>query len=552
MSYATHTQRPLWLAMVLTLSALTLGLSACQGLICLADPEEEHLCEPSPNLVGRGFELIGPVKTSAGVAYRVPAADRITLLRTNGGNATVQHIPTPDNPSLMRVTPDGNTLLVLSPTAQRLVAINVQDSSRQVFDLGSPFTSLELSPDGRFAIAFAAGAGDGSAIVQNNNEMAVIDLSVEPGELNPQLLALRSLGSRPYAIEFAPPFTVQGQERRMALILSDNYVTLLELDGFDPENPNANEILIPFVQEGDARQLRTERVLWTDDDPGEDDDFFAFLLVAGSDDIISLNLLPGEAFDELNNRPRIKPSLNQLTGGRTPVSMDLFETSDGRKKLLSLNRTSRDLAVIDVATSDTTIIPLEAPVEQALVFQAINRDNDRQEPFALLYSANQALRTVLFVELETVEVRRTRAISPLNLDRNIASLTMTPDPTRALVVHEGLGAVSILNLERRFVTPLDLTSTVSDFDFDGDERLLTILNGLPFVAFIDLSNGHPTSVELDMAARSMAVIPETNTIVVDHGEELGGVTLLPLAEPTRENARILWGFGVDNLFDLKD
>ncbi len=537
----------LWLALLM----LT-GAAACQDVICLMDPDEEHLCEEPDDVIGQALEAIGPVATTTGVAYRVPAADRITLLKTAGGSAEVIHVEVPESPSLLQATPDKRRLLSLSPQAQALVAFTVQDpSDRQTFALGSSFTALSVSEDGQYAIAFAAGAGDGSAVVQNNNEMAIINLNEAPGVGNPQLIALRSFGSRPFAVTFAPPFTIRGEVRRMALILSENYVTLLEIDGFDPENPNANETVVHFVQNDDGRKLRPEQIIWTEDDPTVDDDVFAFLRTNADDDLIGLNLLPGEELDSFD-RPRVRPSLNQLTGGKSPAAIALFETRAGAKKLLSVNRGSRDLAIIDVATSDTTLVPLEEPVDQVLVYQAINRDTDQQESFALLYSANQVLRTVLFVELETVEVRRTRAIERLNLDRGITSLGLTPDPNRALIIHAGNSAFSILNLERRFVTPLDLTASISAVAFADDEHLLTVLNGQPFVSLIELSNGHPTSVRLDLPAQRMAVVPGTDTIVIDHGQPIGAVTLMPLSDMSRDAAQTLWGFGADDLFSVRD
>lgn len=551
---ATPTRRAARAGLALAIAALALGLGACQGIICLADPDKEHLCEEPLDVIGQDIEVFGPVRTVAGVAYRVPAADRVTLLRTKNGAADIVHIEVPDNPTILRATPDLKGLLALSPSARALTHINAEDpSDTTTWELGSPFTTLSVSEDGRYAVAFAAGVGDGSAVIQNNNELAVIDLAAAPSDTNPQLVALRSFGSRPTSVQFLPPLMVQGTERRMALILSTGYITLLELDGFDPENPNANETVAHFTQDTDNRSLTVRKVLLTETEPGVDieDDFFIFLLLNGSDDIISLNLLASGELDAFD-RPRIRPSLNQLTGGRGPVDLELFETRDGQRKLLAVNQGSRDLAVIDVATSDTTLIPLEEPVDQALVYSTINRDTDRQEPFALLFSANGALRTVLFVELEAVEAVRTRAIDRLNLDRAIAGLAVSPDPNRALILHAGLSAFSILNLERRFVTPLDLTSTISDFEFASEDTLLTVLTGQPFVSWIELSNGHPTSVRLDLPAAAMAVIPETNTVVVDHGESLGGVTLMPLAEPSRDSATVLWGFGADDLFNVRD
>lgn len=528
----------------------------------MADPNEEGVCAPPEGLEGQSLSLVGPVAWASedgqrgGVAYRSAAANRITLLDTDQGDAQVVHLDAPEAPILMRATPDRHKLLVLSAQEQVLRVLRPGEDGGEAEDyaLGSPFNALSVSEDGRFVIAHFAPGSSSDRVVSNNNEIAVIDLSAPPDTSNPQLLSLRSFGSRLTGIQFAPPFTLRGgEERRTALIFSDSYATLLELDGFDPANPNANETVIRFTQEGDNRSLQIRQVLWTDDDPNDETDFFAFLLTEGSDDILSLNLLPSDELDA-QGRAKIRPSLNQLTGGRRPVSIALFKTDENRRKLLAVNQSSRDLAVIDVATSDTTLVPLEVSVNQAIVYDAINRDTDEQEPYAVLYNTDGTVRSLLFVELETVEVRRTRAIRTLNLDRGIVGMTMTPDPggiPRALVLHTGLVGFSILNLERQFVTPLDVTSAVSSFAFADQETLLTSLQGQPWLSFIELNTGHPTSIKLDRPAYGLAVIPQTNTLVVDHGDELGSVTLLPLDDPRRDRAKSLRAFGADGLLGLE-
>jgi hypothetical protein len=235
------------------------------------------------------------------------------------------------------------------------------------------------------------------------------------------------------------------------------------------------------------------------------------------------------------------------------VDIDLFKTKDGKRKLLAVNQTSRDLAVIDVATSDTVLVPLEDAVTSVEVYEAINEDTEAQEPYALLYSTDGTLRSLLFVELETVEVRRTRAITRRNLERGVVGLQMTPDAQdlpRALLLHAGLSTFSILNLEGRFVTTLDVSSSVSSFAFVDEGELVTSLQGLPWVSFVELATGYPVPVRLDEPAESVTVIPETNTVVVDHGRSLGVVTLMPIDDKRREAARRLIGFGAEELLNL--
>jgi hypothetical protein len=531
----------------------SLWWGGCQELICLADPDEEHLCEAPGELVDESLALSGPVAWSGGAAWRSGTTSRVTLLRTSNASGEVEHVEVPEAPVLLQATPDRERLLVLSAKARTLRVLEPNNqNNHQDYLLGSPFNALSVSEDGAFGIAYYSQSGSSGQVVNNNNEIAVIDLGSPPGASNPQRLSLRSFGSRPSGVIFAPPFTLRGQERRVAMILASNYVTLLELDGFDPENPNRNERVVQFTRDDLGAALRVRQVVWTDDDPNDDADFFAFLLTDGSDDIISLNLLPGEELDA-EGRPRIQPSLNQLTGGRRPVDIDLFKTKDGKRKLLAVNQTSRDLAVIDVATSDTVLVPLEDAVTSVEVYEAINEDTEAQEPYALLYSTDGVLRSLLFVELETVEVRRTRAITRRNLERGVVGLQMTPDAEdlpRALLLHAGLSTFSILNLEGRFVTTLDVSSSVSSFAFVDEGELVTSLQGLPWVSFVELATGYPVPVRLDEPAESVTVIPETNTVLVDHGRSLGVVTLLPIDDKRREAARRLIGFGAEDLLNL--
>lgn len=535
----------------------------CQDIICLTDPDEEHLCEPQSDIRGQRVAAANPLGYTDGVAYTVAKAHNITLLETLHDTADIRQVPLPGEPTIVKVTPENpgpddiERIVALTPEAQRLTIFTADDpSQRNEYPLGSPFTAVDISDDGRFAIAWYRPGSSSNQIVRNNNEMAVVDLARAPCGAdegcapNPQLIPLRSLGSRPLDVEFAPSFELRSSERRLALILSEGYITLLELDGFDPEAPNQNETVVRFSRDNDVRNLTPQKIVWTDDDPANDDDVFAFVLVGGSDDIIGLNLLPGDELDALD-RPRISPSLNQLTAGRSPQDVEVYQDRDGSWKLLAVNG-GRSISVIDVATSDTVEIPLEESVNQIQLYNAVNRDTDRTEQYALLYSTT-GQRSLLFVELETVEVRRTRAIRPLHLDRGISELRMAETEAegvpRAVIVHSSAAALSILNLERRFVTPLDVTSSISDFTFADDQTLLTVLSGQPFVTFIDLQTGHPSFVELDLAAQSVEVIPATNTVLIDHGQRLGAVTVMRLDRPSRGEATTLFGFAAHELLE---
>jgi hypothetical protein len=558
-----NTQRVRLRTVALPVLALLLVTAAgCQGIICLADPDDEHLCEPQGDIRDDFLRASDAVQYDEGVAWRVEASHSINLLETLHDTGKLSRVELPGRPTLLLPSPDKTRLVALAPKAQSLTIFTPSDPSQRTdYDLGSPFTTVDLSEDGRFAIAWFEPGSTSDLIVRNNNEMAIVDLGRDACAAdddsctaNPQLIPLRSLGSRPFRVEFAPPFTLRSQERRLALIMSEGYVTLLELDGFDPEAPNLNEKVVRFAPGATDAPPVPVKVVWTDDDAADDDDFFAFVLTRGSNDIIGLNLLAGEDPDALD-RPRISPSLNQLTAGRGPVDIQVYRDRDQARKLLALNAGDRTLSVIDVATSDTVHVPLEEYGTKIQLYDAVNDDTDRVEQFALLYSDDSANRSLQFVELETVEVRRTRAIKTLHLDRGLTELRMTEaigDIPRAVLLHAGGSSLSILNLERRFVTPLDVSSSISDYTFADEQTLLTVLSGQPYITFIDMQTGHPSLVELDMAAASVRVVAATNSVIVDHGDQLGAVTILRLDRPSRDESTTVFGIAAHDLFELED
>jgi len=544
---------------LLAVLALALTATACQDLICLADPDEENLCKPPIDTLDENLAVSTPIRYASGVAYRVAAADRITLLHTNDGTAEVLHVTVPNNPTTLVARPsddparDRAELLVLSESDTSLTVIDTTTMKTRRYALGSPFPSMALSPDGRYAVLWYSPGSVSTSIVQNISEMAIIDLDAQPAaDTNPQVITLRTFDGRPQWISFAPAFTMRGQSRRVALVMSNNYANLIELDNPNPEDPAVNETVVHFIQSATVASLRPLEVVWTPD-PVEDDDMFAFILAEGSDDIISLNLLPAEELD-VQSRPVIRPSLNQLTAGSRPVATALYDLN-GVRKLISVNRGSRDIAVIDVATSDTAFVPYEGDFNDVIVFQAVNRDTGNEQPYAMLYNDQATSRTVTFVELATVESRGTRAMMPRVLPGAIQQLTLTQEggKPRAVVLHPDRRSFSILDLERQAVAPLEVAAPIVDYTLVEDgQMVLTAYQSSEYISLTDLKSAHSTAVRLDTEGRSIFYIQATNSIVVDHAYDLGYATVLPYSTPTRERANTLRGFAADGLLSITE
>lgn len=110
------------------------------------------------------------------------------------------------------------------------LAVVDADGDVRSYALGAnPFDSLAQSEDGRFAFLFKRAGAD--RLLDNPNEVAIVDLEQSPRERGAVTLrTLRSFGDSPLAVVFSPPMPIVGEERRLAVVLSQANVTLIDLD----------------------------------------------------------------------------------------------------------------------------------------------------------------------------------------------------------------------------------------------------------------------------------------------------------------------------------
>jgi hypothetical protein len=135
-------------------------------------------------------------------------------------------------------TPRGEALVLsrgargdlgVDPEPGSLTAIPSAGAARR-YALGSPFNALSQTDDGRYAMAYFRPQSASGRLLYNPNEVAVVDLDAPPSSTNPTPRTVRSFGGVPNSVVFSPGIEIGGVSRRFAVVLSDAYVTLLDLD----------------------------------------------------------------------------------------------------------------------------------------------------------------------------------------------------------------------------------------------------------------------------------------------------------------------------------
>jgi hypothetical protein len=417
------------------------------------------------------------------------------------------------------------------------LAVLASDGTLRRYPLGAnPFDSLSQSDDGRFAFLFKHDSAE--RLLDNPNEVAIVDLELSPEAAGAVTLrTLRSFGDSPLAVVFSPPMLIVGEERRLAVVLSETNVTLLDLDHLDRV-----ETTVQLSSPGGGA-VAPAQVLFNPDAPE------IYVRGAGSDDVFVFNLGERPPSDEVDATGEahndFRPSIDQLGIGGRPSDMALYPGGDGARLLVLAD--GQRAAVVSAATSQVTSVELPQPASRALLFAASSpRDREVAER-ALLY--REGGDAVMFLDLSDLETRGNRNLELLSLGRPIAKLVPMPAQQRVLVLHGDQG-VSLLDLEGRTISPITSSSLLTDALFDTERGQLWVAPaGQRFVGLLELSTGDTPEVLLDADVGQLVPMFEAGHVAVLHPSAVGHLTVLDADRPTRESARSLRGFLVADLLD---
>jgi hypothetical protein len=400
---------------------------------------------------------------------------------------------------------------------------------------GDPFDSLTQSGDGRYAFLFKKEGAD--RLLGNPNEVAIVDLDEADADLAVEQRTLRSFGDSPQAVIFSPTMNIVGQERRLAVVLSQANVTLIDLDHLDRV-----ETTVQLSSPGGGA-VAPAQVLFNPAAPE------IYVRGSGSDDVFVFNLAerpPSDEVEEGGEHNDFRPFIDQLGVGGRPSDMVLYTGADGDARLLVLANGSQ-AAVVTAGTSQVTSVELSEEASRALLFEGASPRDREVAQRALLYREEGT--AVTFLDLEDLEERGSRNLEVLPLDRPIDRLIPMPEEQRVLIIH-GDNGVSLVDLEGRTISPLTSSAELTDALFDATRGQLWVgPPGQPFVGLLELDTGETPEVLLDEDVDQLVPMFDAGHMVVLHRSTVGHLTVLDAARPTRESARSLRGFVVADLLD---
>jgi hypothetical protein len=514
---------------------------ASLALLAACEMPDGTVAPPSP---------LAPVELGDQLAL-IDRGSRTVSLLDAGGDLRPRQIQVEHDPVAATRRPGTQDLLVLSrgerggprvkPTSPVLTVIPRDEKTTVArLPLASRFDRLTASDDGRFVIAMFGTDVKNGDLLFNPNELAIIDLAAAAPVVTPR--TLRSFGTVPKGVVFSPPLPSEDGPLRLAVVLSDNNLTLVDL-----ERADRAEITIPLTLPDDRRLVQPQQVIFDDRDPT------IYVRAAQANDIYAIRLVPVPASERMGHP--FRPSLSQLAAGTAPSDMALFDAPDGRR-LLVTSAGSPEAFVIDVRTSRSTRLPLDAPAGRIQLFSAGAPGNPQVKPRALLMGAGN--NTLSFLDLDGLEELRTRNVEGRTMTGPAIKVVPFLDRGIVLLGHgDGGAGVSVVDLTRRTVAPINAAERLENIVVGQPaDRLWIAPQASQRLAFLRLDGLASGEVRLDASVASVHALaprPDGRSFVaVVHPDPGGDVTVLDAANPDRATARRVHGLFLQNLLERGD
>ena len=544
---------------LLVLALALVGVSAC------SDSDTTFW---QPNHV-----LLPMVALDDRIAYVEKTSATAFLLDPGSSSLEPTLIPVGAHPVAAAKHTGSNRLLVVSggdrgstssePVNPQLTLVDpVSSAAPQTLPLASRFDGLAQSADGQYVFLYHTtsnqDANDGALF--NPNDLVVLAFETPGGMPKATPKSIRSMGGVPSSpsgspIQFSPTYNFQAGPRRLAVVLSQNYVTI-----FDLVNLDRGEISVPLCSASGACNISVNQVVF---DP---DNLNIYVRSEGAKDIYQVTLTdlgPGSLGKGEND---FRASLSMLAVGAAATDMSLYGSGKAAR-LAVVAPDNRNLVIIDPNTSRSVTAALAIPARRLVPFMAPSLDANNPTPMnkALLLDTQRGSSSVVFANLGAVESSGDQAHEAFSIRGSVRDVLALPEQGMAILLYSqssGGAALSVVDLVNQSFFDFNSARGLGDtwnieLRGSGPSRLWSVDSpddgkSNSGIHFMDLSasasQAHPT-VWLDQGIGSITALPKPSSdgrryLVLENPDPnvFGNLTFLDADKPERATARGARGF----------
>lgn len=438
------------------------------------------------------------VGLSGSVALLDEALDRVVFLTSGGpGKLETSAFPVGQNVTTVAASVDLNRYFVLSrgvfPRTEKtdekpqLMVFNggTKPALEKSFTLDDPMQQLAIDPEGEWVVAF-----DGEATVTNSNELVLLSTSSTDESEVPVSKTIRSFGGSPRGISFTSELSVPGGEpRRFLVVRTDRDVTLVDLYNLDNK-----EVTVRLSKDEDGTPYSPEQIIFDGGDPAEDDDSRLAVRMAGTADVILLELGRAEEGEDQDSTSKdFSVIVNSVDVGGIPSTIDFVRT-DGGLRLAALVPSKQQATLVNPETSFTETVELPHRFDQMTRITSLVDETPDGGDVALLWGTTTQ---IAFWSLGSTSATPYRSVDSTELDMSVRQVLDVPAPNQHLKVLVGDGATKffVLDLKKRESFPLDTEGGGYSVKVSPDGQRLWVSQpyGQSFSA-VQLGNLHPSAL----------------------------------------------------------
>jgi DNA-binding beta-propeller fold protein YncE len=400
--------------------------------------------------------------------------DRDLLTRVSTDATSVTSIEVCDGPESVLTTPDKRTAVVLCPTGATMALVDVDTLATQLVTVRDDLDHMELSPDGRWAMAwfdsFAPGALDGGDGLQSFSEASFVEVAT--ARHVPLVV-----GYRPREVAFTP-------DGASAVIVSDTSLAVIDLAAVD---------LTARLIELDPDTLEPPAAEEIALDPSGS---WTWVRRLGGDDLLVVEIASG--------------TVTRIGGCQVPTDLDI--SPDGATAFV-VCRGSAELLLFQAG--DPALAPKRIALDPSLSIGQIELSPDGS--FGVLYT------TAFSVERYTLWTAATDALTTRGLVKPVASLDVTP-PGDSLVIFHALAAgdasdpefnnveaLTLVDLDSLLSVPIALPAAATGHAL-GVRHSAVVLDGTPLLVDIDHASLLTTTVPLPSAPVFTGLLPDPDPL----------------------------------------
>lgn len=447
------------------------------------------------------------------------------------------------------VSADKETLFVLSAgdvprrsTKDELPALSMYrkrgaEVEHRRFDMATPLSGMSVDPLGRYVAVYAGGKSTRS-FVENPNEIVLVDLEA-PADKSVTSRTLRSFGAQPLRLTFTPPLTLPGGARRLLVVETEQYVSLLDLDHLHDATPRP-DITVRLTSGASSRVVTPGGIVVDDGDPARDDDARIGVRLANDSNVVLLTLdRPAEGAPETANDFTPRVNLTDVGGTASDIA---FVKTDGGLRLAALVPGASKAVLVEPDTSVTTDVALPEPYSRLSLVTDVVGEAGAETDMALLYGdQDRAVGGVAFWSLGKTSGQPYRSVEVVAVAGRVGRVLDVPEPHRELKILEAQGnAFYILNLLDRTAAPLSAQGTAALEVSNDGRRLWAYQRGANNLAGITLDNARPVPLVTERVIAGVFDVARPaggRSLVAVHASGSFGVTVFDAEVPDTATAR---------------